>query len=162
MEQAALAAREAGLNTAVVRLANVYGCIHDHADRVLPAFCRAASMGEPLRVDGMNHTFDFTHISDTVEGLVKMIELLISGVTDLPPLHLLPGIATTLSEAANMAVAAAESPSIIYEAVSRNYDVSRFVGDPALAKEVLDWQAKVTPSQGIAQLVKSFQEHYRA
>jgi len=43
VEQAAINARNGGINTAIVRLANVYGCTLDHSDRVLPAFCRNAA-----------------------------------------------------------------------------------------------------------------------
>ena len=157
MEEARLKARDRGLQTAIVRLANVYGCIDDHADRVLPAFCRAAVLGELLRVDGLEHTFDFTHISDTVDGLMRVIARLESGDMCLPPIHLLPGIATTLQEAANFAIQAAGSCSKIQVAPSRSYDVALFVGDATRAKEILGWVAKVTPQQGITQLVNDFQ-----
>ncbi|MDX1319605.1 MAG: NAD(P)-dependent oxidoreductase [Oceanospirillum sp.] len=157
MELKALEAREAGLNTAVIRLANVYGCTHDHVDRVLPAFCSNAVHRKDLRVDGKEHLFDFTHVSDTVRGLYLVIEQLENNERNLPPTHLLPGIGTTLGEAAEMAIKMAGSHSQIIEAPPRNYDVSRFVGDPAQAKKLLGWQAKITPEQGIQLLVKAFQ-----
>jgi nucleoside-diphosphate-sugar epimerase len=156
MEQTALHARQAGINTAIVRLANVYGCTLDHVDRVLPAFCRNAAEGLPLRIDGFEHLFDFTHISDTVAGLMKLVNLLETGERGVPPIHLLPGIGTTLLEAARMAISSAGSASSIIEAPSRNYDVSRFVGDPSRASELLGWQAAIAPQQGIAELVAAF------
>lgn len=156
MEDSTMTARVQGLQTAIVRLANVYGCIDDHVDRVLPAFCRAAVLGEQLRVDGLNHTFDFTHITDTIDGLMLIISKLESGIMDLPPIHLLPGIATTLQEAAEFAIQAAQSDSTIQVAPSRRYDVCRFVGDPERAKLLLGWKAKVTPKQGIELLVNDF------
>lgn len=159
MEEAALSARTKGLTIAIARLANVYGSIFDHHDRVLPAFCRAAAEGKPLRVDGLNNTFDFTHVEDTVAGLILMVEKLESGVRDLPPLHLLPGIPTTLEEAAKMAIAAANSSSKIITAPSRNYDVSRFYGLAYEAEQRLNWQAKITPNQGIKMLVDKFQNN---
>ena len=157
MEQAALSAREVGLNTAIMRLANVYGCTEDHIDRVLPAFCRAASQGTSLRVDGNEHMFDFTHITDTVEGIKLIIEQLAQGENNLPPMHFLPGVGTTLREAAEMAVNAAGSGSTINEAQSRNYDVSRFIGDPSRTKALLGWEPKILPEQGISDLVSKFQ-----
>tara|TARA_Y100000815_G_scaffold65487_1_gene54423 strand:- start:14392 stop:15294 length:903 start_codon:yes stop_codon:yes gene_type:complete len=158
MEQAAIKARNSGINTAIVRLANVYGCTLDHSDRVLPAFCRNAAEGLPLRVDGFDHLFDFTHISDTVAGMIEMVGLLEAGEKGIPPIHLLPGIGTTLLEAAQMAVRSAGSHSAIVQAPSRNYDVSRFVGDPSRAKALLGWQAAIPPEQGIAQLVTAFKQ----
>jgi nucleoside-diphosphate-sugar epimerase len=161
MEEAALKARISGIKTAVVRLANVYGCIQDYHDRVLPAFCLAAVKGETLRVDGSEHTFDFTHISDTVDGLLRIIDKLESGKADLPPIHLLPGIATTLGKAAKLAVKAANSSSSINEAPSRTYDVARFIGDSSLARKLLGWEAKITPSEGIQLLVSAFQQQFK-
>ena len=90
-ERVVLNARSQGLQTAVVRLSNVYGCTKDHADRVIPAFGRAAVEGSPLRVEGSNHTFDFTHVNDVVRGLRALIGLLESGEQSLPPVHLVSG-----------------------------------------------------------------------
>lgn len=157
MERYAQEARLEGLNTAVVRLANVYGCVEDHEDRVLPAFCRNAAEGRPLRVDGFDHLFDFTHVDDTVMGIARLVALLNANEHNLPPIHLLPGIGTTLFEAAKIAVDAADSDSRIVAAPSRTYDVGRFIGDPARAKKLLSWEAKITPAEGIRALVKAFQ-----
>ena len=157
MEQKTLAAREAGLNTAVIRLANVYGCTKDHKDRVLPAFCFNAVQQSDLRVDGRDHLFDFTHVSDTVKGLLLVVEQLEHNESNLPPTHFLPGIGTTLGEAAEMAIKLAGSNSSIIEAPSRSYDVSRFIGDPTQARELFGWQASITPKQGIRFLVEAFQ-----
>lgn len=158
MEEAALTARKEGLTVAIARLANVYGSTRDHHDRVLPAFCKAAVLGEPLRIDGFKNTFDFTHISDTATGLLKMVKQLDAGIANLPPIHLLPGVPTTLEEAALMAIKSANSNSIIQEAPSRNYDVSRFYGEPRNAMQYLNWTAKVLPEQGIEMLVNEFKK----
>lgn len=156
MEKCALDARKVGLNTAVVRLANVYGSIHDHVSRVLPAFCINATTNKPLRVDGSNHLFDFTHVRDVVDGIARIVNILDAGEKSLPPIHLLPGVGTTLKEAAEMAIRFAKSESEIYEAPSRNYDVCRFVGDPSLAYSLLGWRAKLMPEEGIERLVNDF------
>lgn len=161
MEKAGLSARKLGLTVAIIRLANVYGSINDHHDRVLPAFCKAAVLGEPLRVDGLENTFDFTHIKDTTEGILKVVEKLESGVVDLPPMHLLPGIPTTLQNAAKLAIEASNSSSIIQEAPSRNYDVSKFYGAPKNAKNLLDWEARISPQEGIKMLVKQFENNLK-
>ena len=158
MEQASFSAREAGLNTAILRLSNVYGDTYDHVDRVLPAFCRRAVEGKTLRVDGFDHVFDFTHVSDTVDGIWRLVQMLEAGEEGIPPIHLLPGIGTTLLEAAEKAVNAANSSSDIISSPSRHYDVSRFVGDPSRAKSILGWEAKVNPEQGIGLLVDAFSE----
>ena len=58
-EQSVEQYRAQGLQTAVLRFSNVYGSIHDYADRVIPAFCRAAAFGGTIRIDGSDNIFDF-------------------------------------------------------------------------------------------------------
>ncbi len=92
-----MAAREGGLAVGVLRFANVYGPGNDHPDRVVPAFARAAAAGGELRIDGSDNTFDFTHISDVVRGILTMVELLARGERRAPPIHLASGRGTTHS-----------------------------------------------------------------
>lgn len=155
MEKATESIQQEGINTAIVRLSNVYGDLNDHQDRVLPAFCRAAAYSDTLRIDGEENTFDFTHITDTISGLIKIVEKL-NRNEKLPPLHLLTGIPTTLREAANMAILAAKSSSGITKNSARKYDVSRFVGDTSRTKQILGWKAKISVEQGIEMLIKLY------
>jgi len=154
-------ARAKGLRTAVLRFSNVYGSTRDHADRVVPAFCRGAALGLALRVDGPLHTFDFTHLDDTVAGVVRAVDALAAGVGDLPPIHLLPGVPTTLGQLAVMAAAAGGWRSDIREAPSRSFDVARFCGDPRRAMELLGWAARVPIERGVADFVRAYAEAER-
>ena len=117
-------ARACGLRAATVRLSNVYGSVLDHADRVVPAFARAAVEGSAIRVDGAECSFDFTHIDDTVRGMVAAMDRLEAGET-LPPIHLLTGTPTTLRDLAAMATALAGKRVPVVEASPRPFDVSR-------------------------------------
>ncbi len=155
-EQAVLAARQRGLQTAIVRLSNVYGCTQDHADRVVPAFARAAAQGKPMRVDGWAHTFDFTHVSDTAQGILALVERLQAGARDLPPIHLLTGRPTTLGELATLANRLGRNNSDIHHAPERDFDVARFYGNPARAREILDWRAQVGIEEGLRRLIVDF------
>lgn len=154
-EEAVLAS---DLCAAVVRFSNVYGHTADHADRVVPAFCRQAVLGEPLRVDGSGHTFDFTHLSDTVRGLLALAGKLEAGALNKATLHLVTGKPTTLGELAALAVELAASASTIREAPPRNFDVSRFYGDPTKAARLLGWQAEVPLREGMARLIADFRD----
>ena len=148
-------ARTGGLRTATVRLSNVYGSALDHADRVVPALARAAVEGRAIRIDGAECTFDFTHIDDTVRGMVAVMEQLESGET-LPPVHLLTGTPTTLRELAGMATAFAGKRLPVTEAPPRTFDVARFHGDPSRARELLDWKPRIGLRDGFARLVRGF------
>jgi UDP-glucose 4-epimerase len=151
-ETLADAARRESVRAAVVRLSNVYGCPRDHRDRVVPAFARAAANREPLRVEGAERLFDFTHIDDVARGLTALVHRLDTGF-DPPPIHFVSGVGTTLGALAALAVAAADSDSAVAHAPPRDYDVARFVGDPTRARALLDWQATTPLRDGLVRLI---------
>lgn len=153
-ERIVQAARHGGLRAAIVRLSNVYGSARDHSDRVVPAFARAALRGSALHVEGAGHTFDFTHIDDTVRGLVALIDLLASDRAAPPPIHLLTGRATCLGELASLAVRLAGGGASIRHAPPRSFDVSHFHGSPARAQSVLGWASRVRLRDGLRRLIE--------
>jgi UDP-glucose 4-epimerase len=155
-ERAALAGREAGINTAVVRFSNVYGSRVDHFDRVVPAFARAASEGTTMRVCGRGHVFDFTHVDDSARGMITVLKTLLAGERNLPPVHFVTGRATTLEQLAEIAKQAGCGRSAIIEGPSRSNDVTTFVGDPTRAEQLLGWRARVSIEDGVRQLVDDF------
>lgn len=159
-ERLILEARNAGLQTAVVRLSNVYGCAKDHADRVVPAFARAAASGNAMRVEGGNHTFDFTHVDDVVRGLNALIDRLQSGIHTLPTLHLLTGHPTTLGQLAALCHELGHRASEIAEAPPRNYDVAHFYGNPRRARDILGWESEIGLRAGVQRLIEDFRQEY--
>jgi UDP-glucose 4-epimerase len=153
-ERLVLEARQAGMVTAVVRFANVYGSTDDHPDRVVPAFARAAVEGSDLRVDGSGSTFDFTHLDDTLAGVLAAVDALEQGERRLPTIHFCTGRATTLGELARIANRAGGERSQILEMPRRTYDVTRFVGDPRRARAVLGWEAGIDIVDGVRRLAQ--------
>jgi nucleoside-diphosphate-sugar epimerase len=156
-EQLVLEARSAGLATAIVRLANVYGAIHDHPDRVAPAFARGVAEGADLRVIGGGCTFDFTHVDDVIAGLLRIVDLLEDGQSDLPTVHFCTGHGTTLRELAAIASRLGHGVSVIEEG-KRPFDVSGFIGDPRRAHELLGWRATIDIAQGMRRLTRDFEQ----
>lgn len=154
--------RAAGdLVTGVVRLSNVYGDIHDHPDRVTPAFARAAAECLPITLRGPEKVFDFVHVSDAARGLMFAAEHL-DRAGRLPLLHLVTGVGTSLDDLAARAGAAAQvihgHRPTIEAAESLGYEVSGFVGDPARAQEILGWRAGVSLENGFQLLVDDFRK----
>jgi nucleoside-diphosphate-sugar epimerase len=157
-EQLVACAQEAGLRACTIRLSNVFGSVLDHADRVVPAFARAAALGADLRVDGPDHTFDFTHIDDVTRGITALVEHLQRGATPPPPIHFVSGKPTTLRELATLAIRLGDAGSSIRLAPPRDFDVARFWGDPSRAREILGWQPNVPLEDGLARLIRQFRE----
>ncbi len=156
-EQLIMEYRENGLQTAILRFSNVYGSIDDHADRVIPAFCRVAAQGGTIRIDGGENTFDFTHIEDVVDGIIKVIDKLDRGSHDFQTTHFTSGQPTTLLKAAEVAKSVSKNRVNFVEAPSRSFDVSTFYGDTAHAFRTLGWKTKTGIVEGISQLVKQFE-----
>lgn len=150
------AARRDGVCACVVRLSNVFGGPNDHPDRVVPSFARAAVEGRQLRVDGADHTFDFTNIEDVTRGILSLSQLLSGGGNAPPPIHLVSGIPTTLNELATMTVDIASSRSTIRFAPPRDFDVDRFVGDPARSRCLLGWTPRIPLKKGLERLIHAF------
>ena len=139
----------------IVRLSNVYGPPRDHADRVVPAFARAAARGEPVRVDGADRTFDFVHLDDVVRGLCSLVGELYRGAS-VAPVHLTTGVGTSLGELA--ALAQAQGATAAVPGPERDYDVTRFVGDHGRATERLGWTPRVSLDAGFSALVEAFRQ----
>ena len=158
-ERVALAWRRSGVDTAVVRLANVYGALNDHPKRVTPAFARAAADGELLQVHGRENTFDFTHLDDVIYGLLSVVEALQAGEV-LPPIHFATGLPTTLGELADIAVKLGSSQAKVAEIPAPAYNVSRFVGDPTRARELLGWQARIRIGEGMHRLIEAYRREH--
>ncbi|BCO29849.1 UDP-N-acetylglucosamine 4-epimerase [Rhodoferax lithotrophicus] len=150
-------AREYGLRTSIVRLSNVFGRTSDHVDRVVPAFARAAVAGASLRVDGADHTFDFTHVEDVSRGIVSLIQRMVDGGEGLAPIHFVSGKATTLGELAALAIEFAKSQSTVISAPPRHFDVARFYGAPIRAKSALNWVPQVPLREGLSRLIADFE-----
>lgn len=145
-------AAEAGLRVAIGRFSNVFGSAADHPDRVVPAFVRAALSGAELRLDGPESGFDFTHVDDAVAGLGALVAALADGAV-LPPIHFTTGVPTTLADLAARIVRLAGSRSALVAAPRPTHHVERFCGDPARARALLGWSARVPLDEGLARLI---------
>ena len=155
-ERLVMAAGATGLRSAIVRLTNVYGEVHDHPDRVIPAFCRAALLNEPLRADGPDREFDFTHVDDVVRGICAAIKALDSSTERIPPFHLATGKPTSLAQLARLVLDAAGSTSAVRRNGVRSFDVDRFYGNPERARELLGWEPRVSLERGVSSLVGEY------
>lgn len=145
-----------GLACAILRLSNVYGDIEDHPDRLVPAFCRAALKGDGLHVQGGDNYLDLTMVLDVVAGFISTIKILEGSGQGLLTAHLVSGRPTTLRQLAQKVIALCASSSEAVEEPARCFDVSRFVGDPTLAQQLLGWRAETALERGLSELIEKF------
>lgn len=145
-------ATDAGLVSSILRFSTVYGSVHDHNDRLVPAFCRAAIAGRNLRVDGKNNSLDITHVDDVCAAIVKVVEALASGRA-LPPMHFTSGTSTGLLSLAKLIIGLSLSESDIDFEAPRSFDVANFVGDSNLARREVGWEPKTRLEEGLEKLI---------
>ncbi len=128
-EATVVQAKEDGLLANIVRLSNVFGHTKDPPDRVVPAFARAAALGLSgrIQVEGGGNLFDFTHISDVVRGLMRLVQLTSQG-RSLAPLHLVSGMGTSLAQLASLAERCSRAAVTVVEGAPRSFDVAQFIG----------------------------------
>lgn len=155
-EALTLDGRTGGLATAVVRFSNVFGSIHDHPDRVVPAFGRAAATAGVMRVEGGDNVFDFTWCDDVCRGLVTLCRSMADERQGPPPVHFVSGRGTTLHELARIAQAAGRPGARIEQRPPRTFDVESFRGEPQRALELLGWRAETPVEAGVRRLVAAF------
>jgi nucleoside-diphosphate-sugar epimerase len=149
-------ARKAGLQTAILRFSTVYGGADDYADRLVPAFARAAATGGTLRVDGNKCSLDLTHVEDVAAGITKVVDALTMGARNLPPVHFVSGRSVNLLELAHLANELGGQKGQILISGPRTFDVHSFVGNPDRARRVLDWQATTDLRSGLGRLIREF------
>lgn len=154
-ETLVLNARALGLQTATLRLTNVYGAPWDYPDRAIPAFCRQALEGQVLHVQGCNKRIDFLHVDDVVQAFLLVIARLQAGQADLPTVHLATGKSPSLAELANQIRALARSSSDIQAEPCPRAAGNSFFADPSGALTLLGWRSTITLDEGLLRLLNA-------
>jgi dTDP-glucose 4,6-dehydratase len=142
--------RQQGVDTAIVRIFNTYGPrMRAHDGRAIPTFLRQALQDRPITVFGDgSQTRSFCYVSDLVDGLIRLAE---SGQ------HLPVNIGNpdefTLLELAQAVIEVTRSRSeIVFEALPTD-DPKVRQPDITLAREVLDWEPKVSLREGLKRTI---------
>lgn len=143
-----------GINTVMLRLFNVYGprmALEGTYKLVFPIWIAQIKEGKKMTINGDGEqTRDFTHVDDTVSGIISALELseLNSAMLE-SPINLCTNIETSVNELAKLF-------GYPFEHVEhqRPQEEKRKVGSNELAKEVLDWRPYVDIVEGISRLKK--------
>jgi len=147
-----------GLNTKVARIFNTYGPRMRADDgRVVPSFISQAISNRNLTVFGDgSQTRSFCYITDTVDGLVRLME------SDFPgPVNIGNPDEMTIEEFAEFVIEQFDTDSSIVHTELPEDDPKVRKPDISLAREKLGWEPVVGIEEGIGRTIEYFREKKR-
>jgi len=150
--------REYGVETRIARIFNTYGPRMNLNDgRVIPNFIKQALKNEPITVYGDGkQTRSFCYVSDTVEGLIKLMNSDYVG-----PINIGNPREITILELAEKIIKLTDSKSeIIFKELPEDDPVRR-CPDITKAKEILGWEPKVSLEEGLIKTIEWFKNILR-
>ena len=162
-ENLRLKSKRCGLNSIIFRFSNVYGSVHDHETRLIPAFMSATLSEQPLRVDCPDHIFDFTYVEDVAEASLRGVEALSYGVLEgCEEFNVSPGVGTSLTELVEMISDVTGKEVTTVQGERREYDVGRYIGDVSKLEEILGYRCQTSLNDGLRRLHDDYIESMEA
>lgn len=148
-----------GLETCALRYFNVFGPRqnpHSQYSAVVPVFVRCALSGLPLPVDGDGEqTRDFTHVENVVDGTLAACEAPdASGMV----LNLACGESHSVNDLVRAVETACGRPLAVEHRAERVADVRHSVADISAAERVLGYRPRIGFAEGIATVVRAFED----
>jgi len=143
-----------GVETRIVRIFNTYGPrMRLNDGRALPAFIGQALRGEPLTVFGDgSQTRSFCYVSDLIEGIYRLL------MSDYEmPVNIGNPQEITIREFADEILKITESKAPLAFKPLPQDDPKQRRPDIRLAKELLDWEPKVSRKDGLSRTLEYFQ-----
>jgi nucleoside-diphosphate-sugar epimerase len=123
-------------------------------ERVIPLFTRRIARGEPVTVYGREKVLDFTYVDDCVDGIVRGAERLLTGEVVNRTINLAYGEGNSLVRMAELiGEALGVRPEIVVEPAKRPGEVSYYVADISLARDLLGFAPQVGLPEGIRRAV---------
>lgn len=139
----------------ILRFSNVYGNNYDILGRVIPTFVRCALNNETLCLEGGEQIIDFTHISDTVDCVIKAADKLQSKALETADIHVCPGDENKITEIILYLSNYLKKELKVSYQKGRSYDVNKFIGDPTKRIEILCDKEFIPLKKGIYLLLES-------
>jgi dTDP-glucose 4,6-dehydratase len=143
------------LDTKIVRIFNTYGPKMRHNDgRVVPNFINQALRNRPLTVYGRGkQTRSFCYIADLIDGLLR---LMVSSENN--PVNLGNPDEFTIMQLVKLVLKLTGSKSkIIFKKLPQD-DPQKRRPDISRAKEILNWQPKVSLNEGLRRTISWFRD----
>lgn len=139
----------------ILRLSSVYGSLHPSASEVFPnSLIQQGVNGKPLTSPRENSTYDFIHIEDVVDAILKSIRILHHHQKSLPLMNICSGVETRASDLTKILHQLAYITADIKGISSYKGHSERFVGSREKARTILGWAPKIQLYEGLYQALK--------
>jgi nucleoside-diphosphate-sugar epimerase len=143
----------------ILRLSSVYGSMHTSGLKALPnSLIQQALKGESLISPSDNTIYDFVHIEDAVEAILKSIRILHHHQKSLPLMNICSGVETRANDLTKILHQLKHTPDDIKIIPSYQKQGERFVGSSEKARAVLGWAPKIQLYEGVERLYQAFKQ----
>lgn len=142
----------------IARIFNTYGArMQPNDGRVVSNFIVQAIRNEPITIYGTgDQTRSFCFIDDLIEGLIKLMD---TDDSFTGPVNLGNPVSITIKELAEKIISSVGSISKIIFKPLPSDDPTQRQPDISLAKNVLDWQPKISCEFGLNQTIEFFKKN---
>lgn len=144
----------------VLRLSSVYGSVHTSGLKALPnSLIQQALEGESLICPSENSTYDFIHIEDVIEAILKSIRILHHRQKSLPLMNICSGVETRASDLTTTLHQLTHTAADIKILSTYKEHGERFVGSSEKARSVLEWTPKIQLYEGLERLYQALKQN---
>ena len=145
--------RKQGLDTRIIRIFNTYGPRMRPGDgRVAPSFITKALSGKPLVIFGKGQqTRSFCYYKDLLEGMIRLM-----ASSEHQPVNIGNENEITILELAKTIIRLCNSKSEIIFQTLPEEDPQLRRPDTTRARQILDWEAKISLEEGMKQTIEYF------
>jgi nucleoside-diphosphate-sugar epimerase len=147
------------LPVAIIRPFNTYGP-RQSARAVIPTIITQALSKDEVRLGATHPTRDFNYMEDTVEGFIKVAE---SPKSIGKVINIGSGKEISIGDLADKIVSLIDRDVEIVSDETRirpeKSEVNRLLADNSKAKELLQWEPKVSMDEGLRRTIEWISEH---
>lgn len=148
-----------GFTGIALRYFNLYGPGENHQPEThaIPNFIKQVYQGENIKIFGNGqHQRDYIHIRDIVDAHLKALDFAINNPNNYHYINLSTEKPSTTQEIAETIAAAMEKQASITNLPDRPGDPMVLYASAQKAKDLLNWQARVSLDDGIKETVSYF------
>lgn len=146
-----------GIDCLILRFSNSYGR-YDTYTRIIPLIISRVMAGKDITVFGAEKTLDFTHVDDTVSGLILALERYDTAKNQA--YNIAAGTGTRIVDLVALIQKHMGTDVPVHIEKNRVGDMMKFVGTIEKAERILGYTPNVSLAQGIVPTIAWYKDFY--